>query len=560
MAIPFTTWEGHSRCRVVWYSHSSEAIAKVGLEPLIPGSSKVAAFNLRRLNKSGGGVELATNGESDVVSCSWHKNTNQPAGVLSVSLKPRQDYLNNVSPSDVLLVYMRSGPRDLEYLVSIISIDTVGETRIPDGRGATTHTISIQGRDLGKVLMETPLVYDAAFANIVGGLDLFPEFHKPFANEQTIGGPSLVVQQLLATFFSVTQNFVTVSQGFTPGVTKTLPLWRFPGLTDVTLLSLLDTHTFVQVPMVGATITNPTMLQNANNLWSICSMYANQLVNEIFVDVRDLVTNANASVLQAANHARQYLEGFGDSKANLTVALNQEIDEALLPKNVEAKARVINDSVFALVHRQMPYDTLAFYALPATTVWETEIFDSNINKSSHEVYNFFRIRMPGIVENLEQELLFGVTVNRQSIAKHGLKRFEAETIYPFVTQNGGASFKPMFEFYMSLLTTWHAFNENMLSGSISMRLRPDVRVGTRLTLVRSHLSQLEAIDFYVQGVQHTFSPAPGGSRTTVQVVRGVVRSKPARDEGALFWSNEGRALANDPYEVVTPKGIFGSNK
>src|SRR5262249_42743484 len=49
---------------------------------------------------------LQTHGENNVVSCSWNKDTSSPAGVFTIGLKPRENYLETIQPGDLLLIFM----------------------------------------------------------------------------------------------------------------------------------------------------------------------------------------------------------------------------------------------------------------------------------------------------------------------------------------------------------------------------------------------------------------------------------------------------------------------
>jgi hypothetical protein len=583
-------FEGHSTCRVVWYGHNQHVISLVGDEV---GDS--AFINLDRLH-AGNGIELATNGESDVFSISWAKDTESPAGVLHLTLLPRQDYERILQPDDVLLLYLGADKQSGERFIAMVSIDSVSESTSVSGSGATVKTVSVQARDLGKVLMEMKTVFDAAFGGLVVQ-QFFQAMVNAFNTEVVAGGPSTVVQVMLAIYFSLKQNFVSVAIGQSlpdspDGITlesarklskgvesEALKAFIFPGQQDTTLLSFLDIKTFVQTPMVGACATPATALQSAGNLWQLCEMYSNRVVNEFFIDTRDLEEGANAAVLRLAGIAQRYLYRFGDNGGR-QLATTTELDDALTAEATPNVGLVqalnesdfsykavdgdsTNTTVIALVHRQLPYDTYSFYLLPSVLVYETEIFESHLSRSVHDVVNFFRVRMPGTLEGLQQDLLFGVAINRESIRRHGLRPLEAETVYPYMTvadreqadKGQALTFVPTFEYYRSLLTTWHACNERLYSGSITMRLRPDIRVGKRLTLVRTHAGHQEVLDFYVQSVQHSWSPQPGASRTTVELVRGICREDGIyvgefQPEAHLFWNENGSALPYNPYEVV----------
>jgi len=538
------------------------------------------------------GNELITDGDSDVAQMSWNKDMESPAGVLNLVLFPKRDYAHLMQPEDILIIYGRADKYKPETMLAMVSVDSVRLSRVVDGSGATIERVNVTARDLGKVLMETPTVYDQAF----GGKTIqkfFSQFVKAFTEGQAQGGPSLVVQTMLAIFFSIRQNFVTTSVGAEVPTSdepalQSGPLrsWRFPGTRDISLFSYIDLSSFVQTPMVGALVVEGTVLQNAGNLWQLCDMYANRLVNEFFIDTRDLVDGYDAPHKRAGYFAQQFLKGQGDDGTDQkqkidslqrTITLAPELLEdsknkpELLSKiaaadfNHSPQSGNGAGSVIALVHRQYPYDTFSFYMLPTTVIYETEVFDVALERGSHDILNFFRVRFPGLVEGVSQDLQFGTTINRLSCEQHGIRRFEGESIYPYVndkTDNNGfiSSFQPTFDYYMSCVTAWYAYNERLLEGTMTMRFRPDIRIGTRLTFVYTRKGKVQVSDFYVQRVSHTYTPQPNTSRTTVDLVRGVERLDVSTvgdsPETHLYWTNEGRSLDPDPYETVVSEDIF----
>ena len=313
-------FDGYSDCRVVWYSHESTSIPDVfpqGQAQLNQGDlALVNLGNLREAIELGvsNGRTLETGGESDIENAGWSKDTASPAGVFSLTLKLRQNYIEMIRPSDVFLVFMNHEKRTLETLISVISIDTVGETRVVDGSGATVVMALVQGRDLGKILMETPLVWDPAFQalEILGKGRFYSEFLRVFQLKSFVGGPSRVIQAFLSMFFSIKPTTITRAIGkqgdSRRGDVGTINQWRFPGHPTASLFSLIDTKSFMQAPMVGAALANASALVSAANLWQLCSLHANGLVNEFFIDVRDLVPGFDDSMNRAAIFAQRFLQ------------------------------------------------------------------------------------------------------------------------------------------------------------------------------------------------------------------------------------------------------------
>lgn len=575
--------EAYSQLRVEWYSAPEDWSAvtiqsATDAQTISQLPTKAQTFDaFPTLSQLTGGVELKSDGDSDVASMSWNKDTESPAGVMSFMLFPRKNYEQLINPEDVFLVYGKSDKYTPERFIAMISIDDVRESRNVDGSGATIKRISVVGRDLGKVLMETPVIYDSAFG-MTTQLEAFTQFTKAFAVSQPIGGPSVVVQSLLAIFFSLDQNFVTRSIGATldattiPNSTLTtlVPMrpFLFPNST-VRLSSFLDLSSFVQKPMVGAlSAVQPALAQNAANLWALGEQYANKAFNEFFVDTRDLVDGYADSHNRNGYYAQQFLNQFGDNGGDQNAALKVIAATSSLVNSdtvsIEQTSTATVDSVIALVHRQRPYDTYSFFALPNSVVFETEVFSNDTGRSSRDVRNMFRVRLPGRVEGIIQDANFGVVVNQDSINKHGLRMLEVESIYIQTNSSSPKAkllngYSPAFQFYMSLLTAWNAYNEFLHSGSMVMRFRPDIRIGTRLTFIKTVGPDIFVQDFYVERVNHNYSAKQGASRTTLDLSRGISRQGVAvvpNRESHLFWTDKGASLSPDPYTIVQSRDLF----
>lgn len=541
MKLP-TNIESYATCRVKWFGRGSKLTTLA--EKVYQSDESTSA-------------DLMTGGYSDIAAMSWTKDLTSPAGVLNLTLFPRKDYVRLMAPEDVLLVYGKSDKTSPEKLIALVSVDSVREQRMVED-GATVVRHSVSGRDLGKILMETPTVYDAAFGGITSAR-FWEQFVGGFTEGKAQGGPSLVVQTMLSVFFNLQQSFTTIGAGaFSP-----LKPWLIPG-TDQPLFQVIDLKSFVQVPMVGSLDTNPSLLQNAANLWSLCDMYANRVVNEFFIDVRDLVVGYDAAHKRMGELARDYLNGVSPSSAEEQEAgIERVTREMSLDALAEADFADLQYSEVqqrvAIVHRQMPYDTESFYALPTTVVYSTECFSSDIGYASHDIVNMFRMRVPGVIEGVAQDLQFGVHINRDSIEQHGLRRYEGETIYAWTDTTDGLDYALAYKFFTALVTTWHAYNERLKAGTLSTRYRPDIRVGTRLTYVKKNGETTIVEDYYVQQVSHNFSPEPNASRTSLQLVRGVERTgltvEPYR-ESHLFIDSNGKNLDPDPYEVVISEDLL----
>jgi len=556
------TWFDFSTCEVFWISHGDQYTAD---------AVEAAQGDLRRLLKLiqkaqaapddetvKGGRLLRSRGRSDVASCTFSKDIDSPAGVFQMALYPNQDYLDIIKADD-LMVIVAGTKRGAELVVSVCLVDTVSESA-PVDSGTETVTVHVNGRDLGKVLVETSTIFDPAFGEVQNGL-----FNEKYLNQfsQSFSGTPVEIVSLVWNLFygGATGNQIVDSQ------------WRFPGAPKVPLVALLDLKTFVQAPMFGCYMPSPIMLAEHGNVWNLMRSLANEVVNEMFIDVRDLTEGHDA----AERHLEEVAAAFVPSGE---VADQQDLRDLIADtftagnspqQELEDLTSVSRTpSVLALTFRQMPYDTDTFDLLPTRVVYETECDDTSFSKSSHEVKNFFRIRSP-VLPPVAQEILYGVLINKASIMAHGIKRLEGETAYPFagkdLSLNYAAGRAPkadltpaVYDYYVGLLALWNAYNERLYSGSIPMRYRPDIRVGQKLRYIRTRRGKAQVFDFYVQGVRHSFSDQPGASRSVIQVVRGIRRDRGEdRPESNLHWDSGGpRYLKDDrmgPYVRLSDDGL-----
>ena len=104
---------------------------------------------------------------------------------------------------------------------------------------------------------------------------------------------------------------------------------------------------------------------------------------------------------------------------------------------------------------------------------------------------------------------------------------------------------------------WYQHNLEYLSGTITMRGAPEIRVGMRLDIIERNMS------FYIEGVQHTWE-YPNEMKTVLQVTRGQNNNPypayaipPAGSEGSHNVRRKGSRLAVYP-SVADPVAVRNS--
>jgi hypothetical protein len=558
-----TVHRGYSRCRVLWFAQNTTF--DVGqVQGIRDDLSEFASQPQGRWLAGGQTLSNRRDDSSDIIACSWMKDTAQPAGIFNLQLVPSNDWLNLITPGDIMVLFM-SKDMKTESLVTVGIVDRVAESRHVDTQGATVATVTVSGRDLGKILQETSTVFDPSFAQKEQAF--FTEAFQARLGTQYAFSPVEAVLTMLDIVYNAeptNAQYVKLQ-------------WRFPGSESVPVMALLDTKSYVQAPMFGYTPQHQPQFVQSGNVWTLCKAYTNDMVNEFFIDIREVPgtgTDDDGSLTTSdiTQHLSATAAGFVNPvDAAAQVALRDSVaanfkamgqsgaTDAVATGEQQSNTETAPRNTLALIFRQNPYDSNAFLQLKSHELDETEIFDSQFGITSHEVFNFFRVRFANLWQAL-QEVITGIVVNPESIARFGLRRFDGETRYWFADSNSAQAagagtgipgdFTVVFAYYVNLLAVWHAFNERMMAGNITTRLRPDIRVGERLRVNRTRQDGApETIEFYVQAKTDTFINEPGGSTSQLTVVRGIRRGV-AAPESTLYWTSDGASLPiKNPYEV-----------
>lgn len=555
-----TTINVNSSCEVLWVSRSDDAAIdaffanNADAVDSVPGVFETLVnYGALWLAERGGNTSASQQtgnylypkgaGYSDVVACQWSKDINSPAGVFSMTVKPRIAWDKQIKPGDILVIFMDNDHRygiDKRAdgtLITIGIVDRIAKSTMVDGSGATVESISINGRDLGAIFQETQTIFDPTLAEL-DDVNFTSKFMQQASLTHVKGlSPVETIYRILDLVFN--QN-ATGSEwiggqwalGHVPQDASGRP---------VTLLSMLDVITFTQRPMPGYAIVQPLGLVQAGNVWTLMESYANRTLNEFFVDIRDIDAANTESIAFQGNQARGSVlpedQASQDALAKAiahTGVFNQSALQGI--QSIDYGTAI---PVPALVHRQMPYDYDAFMNLPFVDIDHTEVFGCDMGISSHEVANYFEIHFPDLPD-ISQEMIWGIKVNQRSFTKFGIRRFEAESRFPFGSsristahnQGGVIDLAQPFAFYVGILSTWYATNETLLNGSMECRFKPQIRVGTR---IRYHAVDGSYFHFYVQAVNQTFGVSAGASRTSLTIVRGFREG--ANDlAGNLIWN------------------------
>lgn len=199
----------------------------------------------------------------DILQCSIQGSMGSTAGGFSASLAPRQDYLDNIRQDDWVEIYLTDGTDDLgsskPYMIA--SVDNIRRSRRTQANGATLEVISLQGRDYGKVLLDSQLVVDPALGSLIEQVQFEPEIviSKNSGNDIPFKRPDEVLISILERYHDKRAQALLPSS-----------------LSNGGLRTRFDQVRGIAVPNGNPNVTG--------NVWSTMEQYANLLLNELFVD------------------------------------------------------------------------------------------------------------------------------------------------------------------------------------------------------------------------------------------------------------------------------------
>jgi hypothetical protein len=533
-------WDVNNTCDVLHVARSAQFSSSDVLEQIVvargllasnASSSTATPTDLNKAYGTHSGVTWFGEESSDVLACTWSKDVDGSPGSLAVQLKQQPGaprYLETVLPGDILFVFMNDAGdydpnnRFAGTLVAVAVVDRVGNP-IHVQQGATVEIVNVTARDFTVIFSESSTVFDQAFTQIENAA-YTGEFIRQLFNDQK--------QLALSPLENVLTLIRLLYDADSTGSEGARLQWKLTASgsdkSTTQLVSLVDVTTYVQNPLPFYATAEPPGIVQAGNVWSLLESYANPVVNEFFVDVRDITSQEQEFRTLTANAAESTF--FSSNQGDVgrqSDTVRSLLDSALF--RATTPQQLNGTSVVALVMRQRPYDDDAFSALPVNEVDVTEVESSEIARSSHDVLNWFRLRFPGL-DLKHQEAVSGIYAMPISVAKFGYRRMDAETRYMFLSSDDAVTFSKdstkvdfgdVFRKYVDLLVRWYGQNEVWYAGSMTTRFKPSIRVGTRLRYTRAS----EVRDFYVQGVQHSFGKEPGASRSTFTLTRGRLVSE-----------------------------------
>lgn len=406
---------------------------------------------------------------SDIISCSTQKSLENPVGTWRLTLVPRQDYLTQIVPGDWCEIEGDNGDGLGWRVLCYGPIKSIDLNRSVSERGITRSMVQMSGTDFGETLVKTSPLYDPALVGVSATQGVTLGNILP----SVTGSPGEVVKAILKHYFQSASR-----QLLDPRAQK-------PFFTSIDLGYIDEDGTLGQV---GKTEMNP-----GTSLWQLLQMWANEGVNEFFVDYRPPMTKP-------------------DDLINL---------------------------VPSIVLRQYPFWGQAWQALPMVRIDSDEVSDMTMGRSDGDVRNWIR-PMDEMNTGLHLTANMG-TINRSSIDRFGFRRFESPTVYSYPGKSPprgsparsiAGGIVGILKAHAALQTLWHHSNERLYNASITLCFRPEIRVGYKISY--RDLDTSKVFEFYVESVSHNLG-YPNASTTQVTLTRG-------RDAADQFWKKDITAL------------------
>lgn len=228
---------------------------------------------------------------------------------------------------------------------------------------------------------------------------------------------------------------------------------------------------------------------------------------------------------QAGTVLAQHLQGFCNDLLNdLFYDVLTDDETLLLGRTPVSTPEEPYPCVFA---RERPFpnkfDGLGspWWKLPTIYLRRDEgLVSKDTQTSTDERINLFLLYASNVgFTQLDQYALYPPSYDREDIARHGICKFERETVFSGVGQTGeGRSWAAELTQWHGLLTSWYGLNHAWLSGSMAFSgIQPRARIGRRLVLDNESPEKRE--QYYIEGVNHQWRYPHGGS-TTLSVTRG----------------------------------------
>ncbi len=426
-----------------------------------------------------------------IISVATGKHISQASGTFTINLKPslmsKQIFDWLVDDDWVDIIWYR---HDQPWHTMRGLIDDVNRSRITSANGATVTGYTITGREWSKIF-ETTAVWFSPYANSELITDAVA--NQVFAAlPQVVGPPPVAVYAYLNGFLEALESNAGVNWN---------PPRGMPGLTEDSFLASVifagkeagtslpnvrfDSNYYQNIPARKGFNTN--YLQPQGTLWQLAKQWSDPLFTEFYAD---LLPNGDP---------------FDGTMVN-----------GLPIRPGEGK--------MTIVVRDKPFPTLEYTdnwdSLPDIIIPRQQIREDYTGKSGAERFNTYYIASLLTQEAMGEHALtvLAPLIDLEDIARHGMRRMDVQSQQAPVGEN--IDYGALTDVQRKIIRDWYALNPYMLSGTLNLGLgRPDIKVGTKVTVPGTAPDGSTNEVYYVEQVSHNFTFGPG-TRTTLGVTRG----------------------------------------
>lgn len=438
----------------------------------------------------------------NIVSCETSKSFGDAAGTFTLTVKRRfgtqPSWLSQLDdPEDhwIYIAWYVNGHRT-DGMWGLTDSISEGVTR--GARGERTETVTITGRDHGKVFEKTPL-----FINIYeqGGavLPVVPLYSA--VAERLIGSPDEILRTLIDAW--VGNNGINDKQWILPNGVGPAGAGGTRYFYDWCRYDTISTD-------LRGRMYAPTLLSTDREsvaLWDVLQEYSNGVLNELWCDLVPISSTDST----------------------------QRSEQRMRP---------------AIIARERPFPTIKsrarWDALPTHKIEPADVARRNLVSDGSTRFNYWQLEAIGLGgAGFATTALIQQATTRppgqpgntpifdlDSIRRHGIRKWMQSTRYLPANESaegGGAFWLSVASVWLRIIHDWYVVAPKQYTGTlITSRLRPEIRIGDRVFERRlsdgtvSDDGPWEEWEYYVEGVAHSFT-YPREGRTTLTLTRGQPR-------------------------------------
>lgn len=317
------------------------------------------------------------------------------------------------------------------------------------------------------------------------------------------------------------------------------------------LLDLID-FTFVEHLAIDGSIVSAPIWTQQGSVWSLMNAYSNNIVNELFMDLRPLGKLDSefqfvdgGYVRSADEHHNPDIHDYGVRFVPALIMREYPFStvQAIKTEGAQVLGKPVGLVTFGAVFCLQPnvpgrrvasLKTLNDYLyeknpslnatkhLDVAVISVQDIISENIGRSDSDVVNLLEVYSDGFMGNhmkftTQDVQPLSIPI---SVARHGLRVRTYNTRFArfskkHSTQQGvdSSGTRRKIVRWALMLDHWYQHNIEYLNGTMTTRSFPEIRVGFRLDVAERNES------YYVESVSHTWS-YPDGMKTSFQLSRG----------------------------------------